>query len=268
MGVERTESTASCELHGSYPATISTMTVGNKTHTSMSLCPTCNEEPRRIQERRRRGFDQAQDAVICERHGEYTATTKTYFGSDNVPSRPFISLCPGCEREREEQREERRRKQEQERREEQRRARIERNRKIAAIPTRFAFCTFDNYDANLEGQRHSLTEAKRFAENFDAVTEKGSSLILCGRPGCGKTHLVSAIGNHLIAAGRTVIYTQVIELARAIRDTWRHDSEKTTTVVIEKYRTVDLLILDEAGVQFRTEAERTQLFDILDGRYR
>jgi DNA replication protein DnaC len=38
--------------------------------------------------------------------------------------------------------------------------------------------------------------------------------------------------------------------------------------VVEKYRNVDLLILDEVGVSFRTEAEQTQLFDILDGRYR
>jgi DNA replication protein DnaC len=28
------------------------------------------------------------------------------------------------------------------------------------------------------------------------------------------------------------------------------------------------LILDEVGVSFRSEAEKTQLFDVLDGRYR
>ena len=265
MDVERTETTANCEQHGSYPATIRTMLVGDKPHTSTSLCPTCNEEQRA---RRRRGFDETQNTVICERHGEYTATTKAYFAPDNTPRHAYTTPCPGCEREREEQREEQSRKQEQQMRDEQRRARIKRNRAAAAIPTRFAGCTFDNYDATQEGQRRALADAKRFAENFDAVSKQGNNLILCGMPGCGKTHLACAIAVYLLAAGYSVVYTQVIELVRAIRDTWRHDSEKTTTAVIEKYRTVDLLILDEAGVQFGSEAERTQIFDVVDGRHR
>lgn len=266
--IVRTEATANCEQHGSYPATIRTMTVGDKTHTSTSLCPTCNAEQRRIQERRLRGFDETQNTVICERHGEYTAITKTYFRSDGSPSFTVTSLCPDCEQEREERLEEQRRKQEQESREEQRRVRIERNRKAAEIPTRFTSCTFENYVAHNEGQRRALEVAKGFATHFDAVREAGSSLTFCGGTGTGKTHLACAIAVYLLAAGYSVIYTQVIELIRAIRDTWRRDAGETESAIVSKFRNVGLLILDEVGVQFGSEAEKNQLFDVIDGRYR
>ena len=38
--------------------------------------------------------------------------------------------------------------------------------------------------------------------------------------------------------------------------------------MIGRYRSSELLIVDEIGVQFGTEAERAQLFDVIDGRYR
>jgi DNA replication protein DnaC len=65
-----------------------------------------------------------------------------------------------------------------------------------------------------------------------------------------------------------VIYTQAIELVRAIRDTWRPHSIKSETEVINSYRNAGLLIVDEIGVQFGAEAEKNQMFDVLDGRYR
>ncbi len=38
--------------------------------------------------------------------------------------------------------------------------------------------------------------------------------------------------------------------------------------MIEKYRSVGLLILGGIGVSFGRDAEKTQIFDVLDGRYR
>jgi DNA replication protein DnaC len=198
----------------------------------------------------------------CANHGEYTATIKRLpWGRNGETSE---TRCPMCESEHEE----RRKQQEINYQETQRRERIAINRKAAGIPERFAGCSFENYAASTPKQQQALTSANNFAEHFDVVQEDGSSLALCGKPGCGKTHLACAIGNRVLEAGRTVIYTTVIELLRAIRDTWRRNSERSENAVIEKYRCVGLLILDEVGVSFGSEAEKVQLFDVLDGRYR
>lgn len=177
---------------------------------------------------------------------------------------PRSAACPECESERMARYE----REEAERKERDRRWRVATNREAAAIPHRFTRCTFENYTATTPGQQHALSVARGFAENSAAVLEMGSSLTLCGNPGRGKTHLAWAIGNHLIDAGHTVRYTQVIELIRAIRDTWRHESSETESAVVTKYQCVNLLMLDEVGVSFGSEAERTRLFDVLDGRYR
>lgn len=53
-----------------------------------------------------------------------------------------------------------------------------------------------------------------------------------------------------------------------IRDTWRRDSQFTEIQVLSEFANVGLLILDEVGVQYGTDAEQVSLFDIIDKRYR
>ena len=59
-----------------------------------------------------------------------------------------------------------------------------------------------------------------------------------------------------------------MDLIRAVRDTWRRDSEKTETQVLSYLERLDLLVIDEVGVQYGTDGEITILFDVLDRRYR
>ena len=57
-------------------------------------------------------------------------------------------------------------------------------------------------------------------------------------------------------------------MIRAIRGTWRKESEKSETEVIQMFSSVPLLVLDEIGVQYGTDGEQTIIFDVLDRRYR
>ena len=157
-----------------------------------------------------------ESALNCEKHGEYIATISTLVINGRRDT-PRTSGCPVCLEEWQADR----KREDEERAEKERRYRIAVNRKAATLPSRFAGCTFENYVTGNEGQKRALLFAQAFAKNFAAVRE---SLIFCGKPGCGKTHLACAIANRLLDLGRTVIYTQAIEMIRAVRETWRDHS--------------------------------------------
>jgi DNA replication protein DnaC len=137
----------------------------------------------------------------------------------------------------------------------------------AAIPKRFSGRTLESFIPRCEGSAKALSVAKEYAENFGDVESNGRNLIMLGGVGAGKTHLSVGIANHIMATGKTALFTSVIGAVRSIKETYRRDSEATEGSAIRKLCEPDLLILDEVGVQFGTDAEKIILFEIINGRY-
>lgn len=66
---------------------------------------------------------------------------------------------------------------------------------------------------------------------------------------------------------RSVYFTTVLRAIRSIKDTWTRGSSVSESQAIAALVFPDLLILDEIGVQFGSEVEKTILFDIMNERY-
>jgi DNA replication protein DnaC len=179
------------------------------------------------------------------------------------PKEPYAhwSRCQKCE-------EERRRKDQETEKQRMHEEHIASLVRAACIPDRFFPKTLDDYKATTAGERDALSVAKNYGEEFADHLAAARCLVFCGSPGTGKTHLACAIAKSVAQSGRSTRYFTVQELIRSIRATWqpgRLDSEET---VLRRLRELDLLVLDEVGVQFGTEAERTQLTEVMDMRYR
>jgi len=111
--------------------------------------------------------------------------------------------------------------------------------------------TFDNF---VEGKSNQLARAAsiQIAEN---PGKSYNPLFICGGVGLGKTHLMHAVGNHLLSKNPTarVAYLHserfVAEMVRALQ-------HNTITDFKKHYRSVDALMIDD--IQFFAGKERSQ----------
>jgi DNA replication protein DnaC len=137
----------------------------------------------------------------------------------------------------------------------------------AAIPKRFQNRTLDSYRTEHEGEHRAHRAASRYADEFDQALELGASLIMCGNPGTGKTHLAVGIAKRVMESGRTALFSSVIEMARSVKECYSHNATRTERQVIADYTRPDLLVLDEVGHQHGSDTERMILFDVINARY-
>lgn len=144
---------------------------------------------------------------------------------------------------------------------------IEKRLNQAGIPLRFRDKSFESYIADTPEKMASLSIARDFSENFEENYQNGMTLILSGKAGTGKSHLAIAIAQSIMP-DYTAMYLNALDAVRMIRDTWRQGSEKSELQVLEMLGSVDLLVIDEVGVQYGTDNEQMLMFDIINRRYR
>lgn len=136
-----------------------------------------------------------------------------------------------------------------------------------ALPARFRDCTVSNYRATNDGQRRARKVATDYCEAIKDHVMRGDSLIFVGNCGTGKTHLACAIGKCAVGAGLGVQFTTVRQMLRDVRSTWNRGALESESEAIDRYVNLDLLILDEVGVQVGSDSEMFTLFDVLGERY-
>lgn len=121
--------------------------------------------------------------------------------------------------------------------------------------------TFSNY----EPTDPKLLEAKKLIMAYVDEWREGN-VILHGTPGVGKSHLGFSAMKKTIRNGKTALFISVPLLLTKIRSTFRKDSEVSSDDIITLCKDVDLLILDDIGIEASKEFAMEQLYIILDGR--
>jgi DNA replication protein DnaC len=193
----------------------------------------------------------------CEKHGPFPI--KSIAIGECVIR---VTRCPTCSKEAADR--EAAERAEKERAERQ--AKIEARLEQAGIPALFRDRSFLNYDAKTEGQRAALDKFEKFADNFRSHLKCGTVLVAIGKVGTGKSHLACATANNLMARGHTVYFSSTARLFTKIRGTWSRSSELTEEQMLRQLEQIDLMILDEIGLQRGTDDEQRTLHELLEAR--
>jgi chromosomal replication initiator protein len=109
--------------------------------------------------------------------------------------------------------------------------------------------SFDNF---VVGASHRLAHAASMAV-AENPAQAYNPLFLYGGVGLGKTHLLFAIGNTAIQKGLQVLYVSSEEFTNDLINSIRNH---TTTAFRERYRRIDVLLIDD--IQFIAGKESTQ----------
>jgi len=152
--------------------------------------------------------------------------------------------------------EERKRKQE----------RIERLLGKSGIKKRFQRRTFEKFITDTPERVRCYQIAKRYADSFSIRYENGDGLYIEGTNGTGKTHLAAAIALQLINEGVPVVCKTSSDLLLDIKKAYDDEYTKESAV-LDVYKSVDLLIIDDLGKEQCSDWSVSTLYSILNDRY-
>ena len=189
--------------------------------------------------------------AVCEVHGDYT---------------PIIASHPHCEKcaesailayQQEIQRDEFKKHEI---------ARFE----AAGVPERYVGAGFKNYVSSSRGQNTALQAVMRYASSI----RKGyrGSLIFSGSTGTGKTHLAIGILKNVMARTGSsspmfAKYTTSSDLIEHVANAWKRDNDSERNTMYRLTYEVDLLIVDEYGLDDQDPRTKKHVDRVLRARY-
>ena len=142
----------------------------------------------------------------------------------------------------------------------------------SAIPRKYRGVSFDRppvSDMARDAARAPVYKAvKEFADGVDQRLDDGEGLWLMGDVGTGKTTLAMLVSKAAAEAGRTVaIYSLPSLLSRIRRSYDAEAGEQSYLEFFERLTSVDLLHVDDLGVEKRSDWVLEQLYAIVNERY-
>jgi DNA replication protein DnaC len=145
--------------------------------------------------------------------------------------------------------------------------RIKRMMKSSQITDEFRKKTFDNFDT--AGKSEQIRLAKECAASYylrfqEIRKDRNNSFALVGQVGSGKTHLLCAISNALLADGVQVLYFPFVEGMNNLKANFEELEEKT-----DRIKKAEVLFVDDLfkGRDIPTGWQIETMFSIINYRY-
>ena len=129
----------------------------------------------------------------------------------------------------------------------------------------FRSVTMENYVIKNDKQSKIVEFLRQYIQHFEE--EYGKNLIFLGNPGTGKGHLAISLARTIEEKGFSCEFIKCYELLRQIKNSWKKNAEESEDEVLKRFRKYDLLVIDEVGMQFSSDADKLLFYDVVDYRH-
>ncbi|MFA6934367.1 MAG: ATP-binding protein [Sphaerochaetaceae bacterium] len=125
--------------------------------------------------------------------------------------------------------------------------------KMDSVPTRYKDATLDSYE----------NDALKKSKAWDLLLD-GSSAIIYGDYGCGKTHIGRGLCKYQWLKHVDAVFVTAGQIFQEMKQQFNGGNPES---VIRKYQMIPYLVIDEVDKSYGTQLEYVTLFDIVNGRY-
>jgi DNA replication protein DnaC len=196
--------------------------------------------------------------TTCQIHGEYESRLLAVFGT-----RTRWSSCPACNKIKEQAEADRQKRIDEMNKQHE----IENSLNRSGVPPRLLRESFDTFKITNGDQKRVFEVAKSFVQNFHEHQKNGTGLIFSGGTGTGKGHLAAAITAQTIRNGQSAYYSTLFEMIMMMRASWADKNATSELEVLNMLGDVSLLVIDEVGLKALSDAEKGQIFNLINRRY-
>jgi DNA replication protein DnaC len=137
----------------------------------------------------------------------------------------------------------------------------------SVIPRKYRGVSFDRPPVT-QIDAFVVKRVRDYCEQLDKNLDGGRGMWFFGSSGTGKTTLAMLISRLALESGRSVAIYSLPKLLSRIRQTYDAEiGEQSYTQFFERLASVDLLHLDDLGVEKQTEWVLEQLYALINERY-
>ena len=145
----------------------------------------------------------------------------------------------------------------------------------ANIPVEFESLTVNSFNTELYKKSESKTTSQNaktmvvnYVKNFGKFQELGKGLFFYSNTkGSGKTRLAVSLGNVLLKnLKQQVKFITCSDLLKEIKNSYNKDSKYSESQLVDSINKVNVLIIDDIGVERPTPWVNEMLFSVLDNR--
>lgn len=121
---------------------------------------------------------------------------------------------------------------------------------------------------DLKDNKGLLWICQKYCDNWFEMKNKWWWLYLWWNVGAWKTHAATAICNELIERYFVkVMFVNIGEIASRVKNTFDNKSNKEDSQLFEEIKNVELLVIDDIGVEKQSDWLAEQMFLIINHRY-